>query len=173
MTTPYNNKQLSAHAAMLVLKGMSSTQIIAALKKEPYWVQSQETDLKTQLTKFIPQFKAGIGQSPVRRRVFELETLEDILRGDIAQGLDGLDLSNPRDVKDIVHLYNQMMSNPNRGPHDIRSALDLLDNPEDLVARFKALYPDDPEEDEDALLPDDAAVPADSAAGATEQVISE
>lgn len=154
-----NQKQLQAAAANAVMGGMStSTEVIRFLKTTPLWISSSETQLKKSLEGFLDTFKDDIEPYPLRKRLFELDNAEDMLRGDLAQALEGLDLSDPRDARDIAQKHQQMLQNPSRGPHDIRAALDLLDNPEALVARFKALYPDPEADDEPAATP--SAVPA-------------
>lgn len=89
----------------------------------------------------------------VERERMRLDTLEGGLRADVLDALDALDLSNPRDAREIFEAHQQIGAST--GPASLRTAIDMIaaadgtspDLVKDLTDRMLYLYP---EADDDA-----------------------
>jgi hypothetical protein len=86
---------------------------------------------------------------PVERARLALDIREGELRADVLDAIATLDLSNPRDVRDVYETHQMVASSI--GEPSLRAALDLLAAADQdvtvLKARVDELFPTTPSED--------------------------
>jgi hypothetical protein len=87
---------------------------------------------------------------PVEKARMALDILEAELRADVLDALGALDVTNPRDCREVYELHRQLGSSI--GEHSLRHGIDALEAAgkdfEALRARLDEIYPPAKSEDE-------------------------